>query len=250
MSNVYLQDYHIGFSEVDFARQLKLSVLFNYFQDIASLAAADLGVGMAKLEQDYGVAWVLARIRVDLARQPVWNEDITIETWPLVPGKLEFERDFLVHDCDGNIIARAVSSWVIMDIQKRRLRRSDAISFVCPTVSLARAIDCQLGRIQAPGPLEVAYQRVIGYSDIDFNGHLNNSKFVDFIMDCFSMDTHQQSRVTSIEVSFTNEALPGDTVVLHRETKPQSPELRYIEGLSQQSGQVVFRAQLAIAAKS
>lgn len=246
---IYKQGYHVGFSEVDFTKQLKLSALFNYFQDIASLAAADLGVGMTQLEQEFGVAWVLARIRVDVIRQPAWNEDIVIETWPLVPGRLEFERDFLVFGSDGQIIARAISSWVIIDIQKRRLRRSDSIPFEFPPVSKARAIDCQLGKLLSPGELAVAYKRVIGYSDIDVNGHLNNSKFVDFIMDCFSIDSHQQHSVKSLEVSFINEALPGDTIVLYKETNPQDEQLRYIEGVNEQTEQVVFRSQLVIAAK-
>lgn len=220
--------------------------MFNYFQDIANLAAEALGVGMERVEQEFGVAWILTKVRVELKRRPVWDEVLTIETWPQSPGKIDFERDYLVKDEEGMVVAAAVSQWVIMDVEVRKLRRASHIPLVLPEVRSARAIDGQWGRLQPAGELEVAYSRVIGYSDIDVNGHLNNCKYVDFIMDCFPMEVHRDRQVASIEVNFVNEALPGDTVALYREATPAGPCLRYIEGVNVVSGEVVFRAQLEL----
>ena len=69
-------------------------------------------------------------------------------------------------------------------------------------------------------------------------------------MDCFTIANHQQYQVKTIEVSFINEALPGDTIVLYQESPPQSPELRYIEGINQQDQRVIFRSQLEIQVQS
>lgn len=244
---LYCQTYHVGLNDVDFTRKLKLSALFNYFQDIANLAAENLGVGMTRVEQEFGVAWILVRIRVDMIRQPDWDEEITIDTWPQVPGKVDFERDYLVKDREGLAVARAVSQWVIMDIKQRRLRRTNLIPLSLSSIPQERAIDCQLGKLRVPEQLEMAYKRVIGYSDIDVNGHLNNCKYVDFILDCFPLASHQQQRVTSIEVNFINEVLPGDTIALRREIVPLNPQVPYIEGINEQNRQVVFRAQLELA---
>ncbi len=102
------------------------------------------------------------------------------------------------------------------------------------------------GWLQPAGDLEVAYRRVIGYSDIDVNGHLNNCKYIDFIMDCFPREVHRERRVASIEINFVHEALPGHTVAIYREAVPASPDLRYIEGVNTASSEVVFRAQLEL----
>jgi len=245
-STVFFEEYAVGLNDVDFRRRLKLSALFNYFQDIANLAAEALGVGMERVEQEFGVAWILTKVRVDLTRQPDWDEVLTIETWPQAPGKIDFERDYLVKDREGQVVAAAVSQWVIMDIGQRKLRRASHIPLVLPEVRSARAIDGQWGKLQPAGDLEVAYQRVIGYSDIDVNGHLNNCKYIDFIMDCLPMEVHRDHRVTRIEVNFVHEALPGDTVALYREAIPANHDLRYIEGVNTDSGEVVFRAQLEL----
>lgn len=246
---VFKKNYHVDLGEVDFMERLRLSTLFVYFQDVASLASINLGFGIHTLEQKYGVAWILMRIRVDIIRNPVLDEEITIETWPLEPKKLEFSRDYLVRDQEGNIIVRAVSSWVIMDIEERKLKRTDTIGFTYPEIITERAIVCKLGKLKHSGELDISYKKVIGYSDIDFNGHLNNSRYVDYIMDCFDLEEHKKYSVQSIEVDFMNEALPGDNIVLYKDTSALNANQVYIEGVNEKDQRIVFKAQSKITGK-
>src|SRR5699024_3303402 len=83
VSSVFKREYHIDLRDVDFKRRLKFSTLFSYFQDIGSLASEDLGFGIETLRENFGVTWILTRMRVNIIRHPGLNEDITIETWAL-----------------------------------------------------------------------------------------------------------------------------------------------------------------------
>jgi medium-chain acyl-[acyl-carrier-protein] hydrolase len=242
----YTKNYHIDLNVVDFKKELKLSALFGYFQDIANVAAENLGVGINQLVENYGVAFVLMRIRIDMIRTPKLDEEISIETWPLKPGKLEFERDFIVYDQSGEVIARAVSIWVVMDLKKRRLKRSEAINLEYPELITDKAIDVELGKLKASESLETAYHKTIGYSDIDFNGHLNNSRYVDFIMDCFPLEEHQNYHTSSIEVNYLNEALPGQTIILKKDLSDFEHQLVKVEGIRKEDEKVVFRSQVKI----
>ncbi|MGV3487493.1 MAG: acyl-[acyl-carrier-protein] thioesterase [Tuberibacillus sp.] len=246
VSSLFKRNYHIDLRDVDFTKKLKLSTLFGYFQDIASLASLDLGFGIETLEKKFGVAWILTRIRVDIQRYPIWDEEITIETWPLEPGKVEFERDFLVKDARDEIIIRAVSKWVIMDIQERKIKRTEFIGITYPENRTERAIEGKFGKLKNFGNLETAYKKVIGYSDIDFNGHLNNSKYVDYIMDCFHVDDHKNHTIRTIDLSFIQEALPGDTITLVKDTSKLEEHLIYIEGLNQKGHDVIFKSLIKI----
>lgn len=151
--SLYSKNYQVEVDHVDFSGSLKLSSLFTYFQDIAGIHAENLGMGMETLYEKHNALWVLARIRVDIVRYPLWNEEITIDTWPQEPGKIKFTRDFLVKDGQWNILDKAVSTWVIIDV----------------------------------------------------NRHLNNSKYVDFIMDCFSLNDHEKHSIRSIEINYSLE---------------------------------------------
>ncbi|GIO26515.1 acyl-[acyl-carrier-protein] thioesterase [Ornithinibacillus bavariensis] len=245
----FQKDYHIDLRDVDFKKELKLSTLFGFFQDVANLASDNLGVGFEALDKNYGVAFVLMRIRVEVIRIPKLDEEIEIETWPLEPGKLEFERDFIVKDKDGNIIVRATSVWVLMDLRKRRLKRSDSIDLVYPEIITERAIEGSLDKLRAGENLETTYHKTIGYSDIDFNGHLNNSRYVDYIMDCFSVEQHRNYRIHTIEVNYLNEALPGDTIILKKDLSNLNDNTVIVEGIRSENEKMVFRSQVKIIKK-
>lgn len=242
VSTIYKKDFHIDLRDVDFTKKLKLSVLFSYFQETASEAAELLGFGIDTLREKFGVAWVLTRVRVEIDRIPRFDEKITIETWPLEPGKVEFERDFLVKDANGDTIIKAASKWVIMDINTRRLKRSDLIGLRYPEKITERAIPGKPAKLNAVEQPEEVYTKVIGYSDIDFNGHLNNSKYVDYMMDSFPLEVHQSRTIQSIDIQFHNEALPGDAITLYKAGVDEN--FVYIEGKRKTDNKDVFKSAI------
>ncbi len=246
--SVYKKNYRVELSDIDFTKKLKLSALFEYFQDIASQHADKIGYGFDALMQKYGASWMLVRIRVDIIRNPEWNENILIETWPLEPGKIEFDRDFLVRDSRGNVIIRAVSTWIVVDMKTREVKRSSLIDIERPPVITERAIDCKLERLKGSGRLEIAYKKTVGYSDVDLNGHLNNSKYVDFIMDCFSLEEHRKYSVKTIEINYVNEILPGETLILYKDISALDSDSVYVEGVKETDGKPVFRSRVVVTA--
>jgi len=242
----FKRQYHIGFSDVDFAKRLKLSSLFLYFQDAAGHAAESLGGGIDFLKEKYSVTWVIVRIRVNIDRIPGWDEKVTVETWHHEPGRFEFERDYIVRDEEGNIIIRAVSSWVLMDIETRHIQKSDIVSFPPSSFDGERAVDCRLGKLKPFGQLKKVYNKTVGYSDVDVNGHLNNARYIDFIMDCFDMEIHRKFVVRSIEVNFVNEAVPGETLTFYKDVSAMDSGMVYIEGIDEEKGSTVFKALVKI----
>lgn len=244
--SIYEKTYHVDYGDADYYRRLKLSSLFNYFQDIASLHAIKLGLGVEELHTEKGVTWVLVKILVQMERFPALGEKITIETWPLEPRKLEFERDFFVKDSAGNIIGRAVSSWVIMEVETREICRTELFPGRFPPFRQDRAIEGRIGRIKAGGQLQQVYKKQIGYSDIDINGHLNNSKYIDYISDCFSIEKHGQHTVSSIQVNYISEALAGDSIVFYKDISGMGAGIVYVEGQDEAGLKTYFKACITI----
>ncbi|KKE79711.1 thioesterase [Oceanobacillus caeni] len=243
--SLFTSKYHIDLRDVDFKKELKWSALFSYFQEIASLAASDLGLGIDTLQKGNGLAWVLTKIRVDVDRLPSWGEEIIIETWPLEPGKLNFDRDYIVRDQDGKSIIRAISSWVIIDLKERKLKRSKSIPFSFPTPKVDRAMKDTFSKLKHNEQVETVYTKTIGYSDVDFNGHLNNSKYIDYIMDCFDINDHKKYDVMSIEVNFIHEALPGESILLKKDVTLHDNQV-YVEGINEKNNRIVFKAKLKV----
>jgi len=244
--SVYKKKYHVDYGESDYYKKLKLSSLFNYLQDIASLHSENLGIGINDIQKKHGVAWVMIRIMVNVARMPNWNEDIIVETWPIEPKRLEFERDFLVKDTEGNVLVRAISSWVIMNIEKREICKTELIRIEYPPFMTERAIKQRMGKLKPNGQLEMVYNKLIGYSDIDINGHLNNSKYIDYITDCFSIEKHGEYTISSVQVSYISEALAGDTIVFYKDISNLEAGTLYVEGVNELNDKVYFKACVTI----
>lgn len=246
MEAIFKKKYTVQASETDFRRQLKLSSLFMYLQDMATEHAYKIGVGRDALQKKYGIIWVLNCAKVEVIRLPMHMEEITIETWPEQPEKVQFNRNFLVYDNDGNIIAKAFSQWVVIDFSTRKLRRCSIIEEEFPKVDKERPVECTKVKIKPMGNLNLRYKKIVSYSDIDINEHLNNAKYIDYIMDCFSLEAHKKYRVKSIEVYYMHEALPGEILQLYTDTAGVKDNFVYIEGINENSKLTTFKAQLEL----
>jgi acyl-ACP thioesterase len=179
---------------------------------------------------------------IEVIRMPIWNDELYIETWPIKPKKLEFERDYRVKDNDGNVLINAISSWVLLDIEKREITKTDSVNIDFPPFIEQRAIDKRMAKLKPNGNSIFVYNKKIGYSDIDINGHLNNSKYIDFIADCFPIGVHNTYLVENMQVNYINEALAGDTISLYKDITQLECGNVYVEGINEEQEKVFFKA--------
>lgn len=244
MEAIFKKKFTVEVNDIDFRRNLKLSSLFVYLQDMATSHAYNIGVGRDTLQAKYGIIWVLNRALVEIIRHPKFKEEITIETWPEQPDKVFFNRNFIVYDNEGKVIAKAFSQWVVIDNKTRRLRRSSIIEEEFPEVDRERPITLSEDKIKPTGDLNLSYKKTVGYSDIDINEHLNNAKYIDYIMDCFSFEIHKKHSINSIQVDYMHEALPGETIQLYTDKAGVKNNLVYIEGINESTNSTIFKAQI------
>jgi len=248
MVEIYRKKFKVQGSEADFKQNLKLSSLFHYLASASTEHAEIIGVGR-NVVQSYGAIWVALRVKVEIKRYPKWNENITVETWPEQPNKFDFHRNYIFYDKDDNIIAKALNVWVLIDQESRKLKKSSLISSEFPPLDFPllnreKVLNCELGKIKSSGNLHKVYEKTVGYSDIDMNEHLNNSKYVDYIMDCFSVEQHKKYFVKSIEVNYVREALPGDSIVLYSDSSDFEQDIIYIEGINKENNLNIFKSQI------
>jgi acyl-ACP thioesterase len=213
---IYESNYSIPNRDVDFMKRLKLGALFGYIQDISSLHSENIGTGVAHLANDLGVAWVLMRMRADILRAPMLYEEIKLSTWPQPAGKALYDRDFTVA-AGGEIIVRGTSVWILMDLKKRELVREHILEYADIEFPAERALAEKLGRIRMPEGARRVFDREIRYTDIDYNGHMNNTKYIDIVMDGIGVDVLREYEPASIEVNYSNEIHPGEMLTLYKD---------------------------------
>lgn len=212
MSSALWRDaYRVRSYEIAPDGLVTLPTLCNYLQESAGNHATALGVATDRLLAG-GLAWVLARLQVEVDRFPAWRETLMVETWPSALDRLYAQRDFLVTDADSAEIARATSQWFVMDVARRRPTRppSSLVEIARPDRPHALAPDrTPLASLEVP-----EHERLFSVrrSDLDLNQHVNNVRYVEWALEAAPDALTETHRPHRLDVQFRAESVYGDTV--------------------------------------
>jgi medium-chain acyl-[acyl-carrier-protein] hydrolase len=210
---IWTDEYLISSYEVDAKGKAALPTLSKFMQETAYNHANHLEFGYHQLKEK-NLFWVLSRLLIKIDKYPQWGDKIQIRTWPSGVERLFAYRDFRILDEQGAAIAAAVTAWLMLDAQKRRPQRSDELKARIKLLPNERALEERPAKI--PGlsnPVEGRFFPV-RYSDLDLYNHVNNAKYIEWILDSFPAEMHRGFAVTEFEINFLSEAKLGDEAAI------------------------------------
>lgn len=218
-------EYVVSSYEVDARAQMPLAALGKFLQETAYNHANHLGFGYAHLKEK-GLFWVLSRLLVVVNRYPGWGERIRVRTWASGVESLFAYRDFQVLDEQDHVIGGAGSAWLVLDAEKRRPQRQELLKKMSHLFPTERAFEQRPAKIPPLSEPEQGPFFPVRYSDLDLYDHVNNAKYIQWILDSYPEQIHRQYEVGVFEINFVSEAKMGDEVAIHTE-KPGTPDLAF-----------------------
>jgi acyl-ACP thioesterase len=178
-----------------------------------------------------------------------------VRTWPRGGEKLFAIRNYDICDKNNAATVAARSAWIIMDMEKRRPLRPQSIMENLPrnegldsfppeaevTTSLAER-----------GDLQLTAERKALYTDVDYNGHVNNVSYIKWIEDTLDPQLLEKADKMRFDINYLNEILAGEVTEIL--SAPISIEIEdascacafAFEGRKKESGQAAFRAELRL----
>lgn len=212
MEPVFVREYTIDDNFVDrFGRMRPSAFLF---------VAQEMGCEhSALMDFDYDTLaarqmfWAVTRHSVQITRIPMIGEKIRVETWPMPVNKAAFPRSVVAYDEAGNECFRSITLWVLMNLRTRRmvLPKQSGIVFE----GLVRGGELAVPGGLIPRPAACTAERTVRFSDLDRNGHMNNTRCMEWIADLLPGEFHRDHRVNSILVCYQNEAREGETLAMN-----------------------------------
>ena len=182
-------------------------------QEAAGQHSAAVSCGREELVQ-MGLAWVVARMEIQVSRYPAYGEEITIRTFHRPHRHRFFPRYFQIWDGAGNLIAQASSLWLLMDLETRQSVSADRLPVPLPDNSdMAEPIPLPRGGEPVDGPEEITLRRA-AYTDLDANGHVNNTRYVDWLCDALGTARMTEMPPERMTIHFNSEIRPGEAVEL------------------------------------
>ncbi len=232
------QEYYLRAQDVDINGTWSPSSIFVRMQEVSEDHACEVGLGRVDIIDKFGICWVLTRVNLSMLSYPSIGETILVKTWPLKPKKMLFLRNYLFYDSKGQEIGRANIQWILFDVNKRRLMPTSSIGDY-PYCVDEEPVVTPPNKIILPKDMEEKSVRTVLYSDVDMNGHMNNTKYLNWICELFPTDFLKTHKIKNIRINYIAEAYIDQTITLMYK---QVGNDHYIYG--QSDGKVVFDACL------
>lgn len=212
---VYSQTFFLSAGEVNAEAELSLPLLTAKIIDIATAHANSLGIGNPSME-DRGAGWVLSRLTIEMTRYPRVNEDYTLSTWVESWNRHFSVRCFCFSDSEDRTLGFARSIWMVMNT---RTRDNEGLSHLTFDTSLIPDLPCPIAR-QAKHthipPEDHLRHYTFRYCDIDYYRHVNTVRYVTILLNSYTLQEMDETRVQRLELSFLHEARYGSKVEIRR----------------------------------
>jgi acyl-ACP thioesterase len=221
MKKSWEDGYSIPFGEVDTKNEVFLPTLWNLMQETAWHHATHLKVGYSDLaEQKY--FWVLSRLSIQMDEYPGWGEKIKVRTWLTGMGRLFVLRHFSIANSKGDILGTAKSAWLVLDLKSRRPQRIEPVfkHLLHLFDDLPSAEEPE--KLPAPVRSKMENSYTVRYSDIDMHHHVNNTKYIEWILDSYPFEMHRKYHIYTFEINFLAESSHGTEISIHSESSGDS----------------------------
>lgn len=211
-ANIKNEVFQIRAYEIDSRGKASVQSLCNYFNEIAGNHAQALGVSIETLFAKKKT-WILSRLHVNIKRYPIWREEIRIETWPSGVSGMYALRDFLIFDGQEQIIGKATTSWMMLDLIKRKpIVMPDFIKSI-EIPKKERAINDKFDRLAKLKKIDDEKHFYVRLSDLDLNQHVNSVNYIEWAVETIPLKIWQKQCVSELEISFRAETNYGDRII-------------------------------------
>lgn len=204
-------EFFVHTNAVDCNDVIKPYVILDYFQDIAAIHADELGVGYDFMKER-NLAWVILYQHFEIMNLPPYLENVNVITWPKPNRRLEFEREYLITDKNNNVCVKGISNWVVIDMENRGLVRTEQIKFNGEYRSFTNYEEkCKRKLNLDKENIEKYFEYRVSYADLDHNGHMNNSKYLNIVFDLLPLYGTKKF-IKNVEIAFVKEARYNDVI--------------------------------------
>lgn len=212
MKAVYQNQYRLRTSDFDRQNRIYPRSVLDLFQDVAEQHAQELGIA---LEPQSGteLIWVLAKTMYRVVGDTSCR-NVTVRTWPHKPNGVNFRRDYIIKDDCGTPIIKGTSDWVVIHAIKRKIAIvKDLYPFEETEFCTDSTFEGKLPRLNVTQTDSEAYTVHPGFTDIDVNNHVNNTKYADFVLN--SINPSNDDIIDTFRIDYHKEILCGEKVNLY-----------------------------------
>lgn len=204
----------------DFSKRLFIGHLGNHLLNAADFHSNDRDFGMNYLNPIHKT-WVLSRLAIEMDDMPTAYDKFDVETWVESAMRYFTNRDFRISSPDDKTVyGYGRSIWAMIDTCTRQpqnimeIRNGEIEQYIdkdkeCPIAPLSR--------VKMSKEAQLVRTIDTNYSDVDVNGHINSVKYIEHVLDLFTLDWYKTHRVKRFDIAYVAESYYGDKLSFYKE---------------------------------
>jgi medium-chain acyl-[acyl-carrier-protein] hydrolase len=226
----FINKIKTNWHDTDAHRNVRASKIVEYMQETANRQCEASGLPLEKLRDEKGLAFILGALSLNIYKPLHAYDEIEVRTWCKEAKSYIFNRYFEIIR-DGEKVAEAASTWVLIDLEKKTMVRADNYDFMRDCFYYDDPVDPAVlpkkPRLAKDTELYEVGKRTIVYSDIDYNMHMNNTHYPDMICDFLDEMTDETKayKVKSMSLSYVKESHIGATLTVIRGAMDENGEI-------------------------
>jgi len=210
----YVESYYPGIADCDRNWKVSPSAILSLLEGTSVHHTLSVSRDIAQ----GGVSWVLMQWRIRFLKRPVFGQKLSVVTWAREGSESSAYTDFVVKDGKGEECVLASAKVALVDIAKgARLPITEDIIKAFGT-SDKPVFDDPMPRLAEDLQYESSKGIALRRSDIDFNGHVHNVRYLDFALEALPEEVYAKGEFKGVDIVYRSPLIPSETpdVKLHK----------------------------------
>ena len=206
-------EYTVKLSEIGKGNKVTNKSILSYLEDIGGIHSNQAGYGIFEIPETH-LSWVLLGWRLQVIRRPQYAEKIRIKTWSKGVVKFYTYRDFEIYDENDNLIIKASSKWVLLDIEKGKIVRiePELMRKYSPETDMEVFEKEIFDKIKEPEKYQYEIKYIVRRADIDVNNHMHNLNYIELANEALPEEVYKGALFNDVRIIYKKEIKLGETV--------------------------------------
>lgn len=201
---LYTENHLLTAGECNPEGELPLPLLMSRVIEVATGHANTWGVGYDTLVKD-NQGWVLSRVTIEMKRYPRVSERYSLSTWIEDYNRHFSKRNIEISGENGETLGYVRTIWMVINFKTRESVDIGKLSYIAENI-LPRPCPIEPQRRLMPFEVEESTNHRFQYVDCDFNRHVNTVRYLELILNRFSLQFFDTHAVSRLEVAFIHES--------------------------------------------
>ncbi len=232
--------YLINWYETDANNCASLVAICNFLQVSAFRHAQRLGFDYTH-KDGFDRIWVLIRMLIHMDAYPAWNDEIEVRTWHRGTEGLTAMRDYEINDAQGKRLGAVTSHWFLLDPETRKPVIPEINDRAIYSVWPVAVMKEQPSRIIINHDLPLIRTITAGYTDLDRYMHVNNTRYIDWVLNLFPEEMHRKFSISFFLIEFLSEVKYAEEINLFASINTKES---LIKGIRTSDNKAIFKARI------